>query len=145
MTTIEELNHELTLAEAITCPVKRAKRINKITNEFYDFAEMGCYGDGGIDADYIDETSVDTMVTQGNNTAWNEAIKLAEINATPEGVARAEKVKADRNREYTKNRTRANRAKNKDANEARKAARKQFYFEKKTREKIKAVPPSKRA
>ena len=44
-----------------------------------------------------------TMVTQGNNTAWNEAIKLAEINATPEGVARAEKVKADRNREYTKN------------------------------------------
>ena len=84
------------------------------------------------------------MVTQGNNTAWNDAIKLAEINATPEGVARAEKVKADRNREYTKNRTRANRAKNKDANEARKAARKKFYFEKKTREKIKGRSPVER-
>ena len=51
MTTIEQLNEELKQAEAITCPVKRAKRINKITNEFYDFSEMGCYGDGGIDAD----------------------------------------------------------------------------------------------
>ncbi len=119
-----ELDAKLEIAKLIKNPEKRANKIQQITNEFFDFT-VGTLGDGdGVDADFIDENNPDTMVAQGNNKAWNDAIILAEINATNEGIDRAKNVKIERNREYTKNRTKIVRAKKKPETEARKELKK---------------------
>ena len=169
-----QFNSKLSDISKITNPDTKAYRLDALTQAYYELPTLdGSRGDtmqgdrmsihddalgaeygalygvsaSGVDDVYTPETPVEPMVAQGANVAWLDAITLAEINASVEGVQRTHDVRTARNTSATKYRTRSVRAKQADANKARIKKRQKVQAKKVPKAKQRravAVPPSQR-
>ena len=165
--TLEAFNLEAQRIQDTYNGTARIMRLESLTNKFYGDDEAiktlnvkHERNAGRVNAEYedlesesgeiiwVNETPVDTMIAQGNNQAWYDAIILAEINASAEGLNRTILVSEARNVSATKVRTRAVRAKKADENSARIKKRQKLQksrgFASKQKRAV-CVPPSKRA
>jgi len=117
----------------------------------YEGANVGIDVDAGAVAD-IAEATADAergaghaMATQGGNRAWLDAIELARIGITPEGVERTLRIRGERRVQSSRGSMQARRRAEAGAVQARKARRKAVQAKKpKYARRGVAVPPSQR-
>ena len=85
------------------------------------------------------------MASQGGNMPWLEAIKIAEINATPEGIERTLRIRDERRVQSSRGNMQARRKEQAGAVQARKTRRAKVMAKKpKYARRAVAVPPSQR-
>ena len=169
------MNEALNIANQITDPAKRAYAIEKITNEFFDLPNLKedrntakkARLTRAVDAQTSDSAPVifdvdagaiadiaeanDTpegganMAAVGGNVPWLDAIKLAEINATPEGIERTLALRDTRRVQSSRGNMQARRREQAGAVQARKERRAKVQAKKpKYARRAVAVPPSQR-